>query len=289
MNRLAILALLLALSACTPENNFLGTVSGSVAVTAGDFDDINATFQRRVIDTSQYEGLISTATWDDTYNPDNESLKVEGLLGTAQELDTHGAVFLSSGTRGLGLRQYNGLDPDDQFVADPDVLTQIDAFASRSQHALVATDWAYDAIEQTWPDEIEFLDDDTVFDAAQAGEIGTITATVENEDLAAALGEDQVLINFDFSNWAVMESAAGDATVWISAPQIEYRLRNGEGTQVLNDVPLLVTFRPGGTESGVVMYSAFHFDAQTPAVVDAILDTAIGEFDTGDHTVSPIQ
>src|SRR5690606_9258211 len=37
-----------------------------------------------------------------------------------------------------------------------------------------ATDWAYDVVEQIWPDQIEFAGDDLVPDAAQMGETGEV-------------------------------------------------------------------------------------------------------------------
>jgi hypothetical protein len=287
MRRGLALCGLALLAACKQENELIGRNSGLIATTVGDFDDVGAPFDRMVVDHQAYEGLISTATWDDTYNPDNVTLKVETLFGTGQEIDKFGTVFVASGTRGLGLRQYNGLDPDSEFVADPYVIGEIQNYKG----TLVCTDWSYDLIEQAFPDFLDFLGDDTTFDAAQAGDIGVVPANVLDDRLVEAIGEDVMSVNFDFSNWAVMESLDEDnVDVWLEADQISYRVRDGEGEQTLNDVPLLVSFTPNGPEGIRIVFSSFHIDAQTPAVMDQLLRTVVGKFDEKkDDPVAPIE
>jgi hypothetical protein len=46
-----------------------------------------------------------------------------------------------------------------------------------------ASDWAYDVVEQIWPEAINFVGADEIPDSAQMGEYGMVTATVA--DLAA--------------------------------------------------------------------------------------------------------
>jgi hypothetical protein len=279
------LAAIGVLGGCTGEQEFILTTGGSIATTAGDFDNVGAPFDRMVIDHDEYEGLISTATWSTDYNPDNEALKVEGLLGSDNQLVNFGTAFIASGTRGLGLREYNGLDPDDQFLIDPDSAGRVKAFVTRKGH-LVATDWAYDLVEQTWPDAIEFFGDDTVYDDAQVGEIQTVSAEITNDGLAEALGMDHLAVNYDFSNWSVIESVDENKVTVLLRGDVTYRVRDGEGTETLTGVPLLVSFQPEGQDKGNVMFSTFHLDAQTPAVIDTLLNTVVAEFD--DHSDDPV-
>jgi hypothetical protein len=269
----------LAGAGCKPENNLTPMIDGSIAITAGDFDDVQQPFNRMVVNTEGYEGLISSATWDDDYNPANNSLKVEDLIGLGNDIVEHQLVLFASGTRGMGKRQYNGLQPDDQFVADPNVASQLQAKVG-GMGVLVMTDWAYDLAEQAYPDYVEYLGDDTDYDAAQTGEIGNVTATVTDERLAEAIGAETAVLRYDFSNWAVIEGVDEDkVTVWMRG-DVTYRVRDGEGgTQSLTDVPLLVSYQPEGLEKGSVVVSTFHFDAQTPELTDQILRVVVGNFE----------
>lgn len=276
---------LAGLGGCKNDNGVHLALSGAIATTVGDFDNVAAPFDRMVVDHDEYEGLISTATWSHTYNPDNEALKVEGLLGTQNDLLNFGTVLVASGTRGLGLRQYNGLDPDDEFVSDPDALQRTKAFVNRKGN-LVVTDWAYDLVEQTWPDVIEFLGDDTVYDDAQSGQIQSISAEITDDTLASALNMDHLAINYDFSNWAVIESVDESKATVLARGDITYDRRDGNGPQTLTGVPLLVLFQPQGAEAGKVLFSTFHFDAQTPGVIDQILRTEVANFT--EHATDPV-
>ncbi len=279
----AFLVGIVALGAgCPPENNLTPFISGSIAVTAGDFDDVQLPFNRLVVNTQAYEGLISSATWDDEYNPANNALKVEDLLGDGNDITEHQLVIIASGTRGLGKRQYNGLEPDDAFIGDANALSRVKAKVI-GQGIIMMTDWAYDLAEQTWPDFVDYLGDDTEFDAAQTGEIGTVTAAITDDRLAAALGTDTVAIRYDFSNWAVMEAVDEDnVTVWLRG-DVSYRVRDGEGAETLTDVPLLVSYQPEGPDKGTVVVATFHLDAQTPQVTDEILRVVVGNFEEQSH------
>ncbi len=278
---------LLALSACTREDGLTRTLDGAIAVTAGDFDNVAAPFQRLVVAHESYEGLISVATWDAEYDPDAVSLKVERLFD-GEELDGYGLLMVASGTRGFGLHTYNGVAPDDQFVSDEFVIGEVQSFVDHGG-ILVVTDWGYDLIEAAWPDAIEFVGDDEVFDGAQLGSIGTVTASVDQEALVDAIGMDEMSVRYDFSNWAVAEEvAAADAVVWVSG-DVAWEALDGQGEQQVEDAPLLMSFQPPGS-SGMVVYSTFHIDAQTATVIDQVMETVVGPFDEGDDTiVAPIE
>lgn len=271
--RFGVLALA-ALWGCANENSITVTPVESVAVTTGDFDYVAAPLDYLVVEHESYEGLISVATWSDDYDPEIVSLKVESLLGSADELALHDVVFVASGTRGLGLQQYNGLDPDDQLVSDPAVIDNVQRYVQERGGILVVTDWAYDLIAAAWPQDLQFVGDGT-YDAAQVGLNGDVLATVDDPALRGALG-DTANISFNFSNWAPVVSAGPNATVHLSA-DIEYRGDVTSGTETVAGSPLLVSFSPPGTE-GKVVYAAFHFDAQHEDMMTQILTTIVGDF-----------
>lgn len=273
------------LTGCTRDDGLKSIFGDSIATTAGDFDDVGAPFDRMVVNHEEYEGLISVATWDPDYNPDNVALKVETLLGGA-DLNEHRMVFVASGTRGLGKRQYNGLDPDDQLVSDPAVAERLQAYV-RNGGSVLVTDWAYDLVEAAWPDLIDFYGEDTEYDAAQVGMIGTVSADITDERLSDKLGMSVMAVDYDFSNWGVIESVdENDVTVWARG-DISYRERDGEGERNLTDVPLLVSAFPEGPGAGRVVVSTYHLDAQTPQVVDDMLRVVVDNFE--EHADDPLE
>ena len=274
--RLGIASVVLALAACS-DHGLSGWEITQVAVTAGDFDDVSQPLNRMSVAHATYEGIISTATWDPDYDHENVALKVETLLGDRGELlrfGDGGAVFLASGTRGFGLREYNGLDPDDHLVTSEVVLENVEEFVDEGG-TLVVTDWTYDVIQAVWPEAVTFLDQADGLDAAQKGEVGRITARVEDADLRDALEMDQVSLYFNYSNWAVAVDTAPDTVVYLRG-DASYR-PDGITSAPLEDVPLMVGFRPEGAR-GKVVFLSFHTDAQTPEVMDRIVRTAVGSF-----------
>ncbi|TVQ91653.1 MAG: hypothetical protein EA397_08565 [Deltaproteobacteria bacterium] len=277
----ALLSGAVALSACNDGPGFTYLRGDTIAVTVGDFDDVQAPFNRMAIDTVRYEGLISYPTWVEhelDYNP--PSLNVEGLLlaDNNDELRNHRIVFLSSGTRGFGMREYNSLQPDDHLVTDPDVVSNVRAYVNGGGK-LWLTDWTYDLIPRTFPGHVTFLGDDSVLDAAQRGDIGSIQASVVDDQLREALDTDVLNLNMNYSNWAVPEALRGEAGVRVYLEgDVTYRATDGGGTQELSRVPLLFSISAGEL-GGTVIYSAFHIDAQQPVVIDSILNTVLGDID----------
>lgn len=276
IRRLSWLAALSVLATgCGRDDLLIPTFVTGVAVTAGDFDHVAEPLNRMDARHSVYEGIISTATWDPGYQHEQVALKVETLLGSENEIAGFDAAIIASGTRGLGLKQYNGLEADDHLVSNEVVVDNVRTYVDNG-NTLVATDWAYDLVEAAWPEFIDFYGDDTVYDAAQRGEIGRITADVVEADLAAALESDQMGLHYNFSNWAVIESVSDDVTVLVRGT-VQYR-PDAETVQTLEDVPLMVGFRPRGG-SGKVIFTTFHLDAQNDALIDRLVETTVGTFE----------
>jgi hypothetical protein len=274
------------------DDGFVPNFVQRVGVTAGDFDDVAAPFQRMDVQHDVFEGLISTATWDEDFDPDDVGLKVEELFvggpSGGGSMGGYQAVFVASGTRGFGVRQYNGLGADDMFVQDDRVAENVARYAGGADRALFVTDWAYELIELGWPDAIDFLGADLVratngswtnLDAAQHGLIDDVVATVEDPALAEALGGDTVGLAFPYSNQAVIEDVGPDVKVLLRGP-VRYRLNESAEVVTIEDAPLLVAFQPEGENGAWIYYATFHIDAQPPGVIDAMLPALVGEFET---------
>ncbi len=270
---LPLLALLLG---CTPEQEFIEIPIDAIAVTSGDYDRMEALLLRQLVNYQLYEGFIVGATYDPELDPELMVLEVEGLLGSEDELDNFGAVFVNSGTRGLGQWVYNGVDPDDGLVSDPDVVDNVTRFVSGGG-VLVVSDWGYDLVEACWPDKITFVGDESVLDDAQRGQRGTTQAMVHREALVNDLGQNVVSIDFDFSHWAVIESVASEVEVILSG-DVMYRVSEIEGDVELDDVPLLVAFEHG---AGAVYLSTFHWHVQNATVADTILFSVVEGLNPG--------
>lgn len=262
-----------------PAFNYLR--GDTIAVSIGDFDNVQAPFNRMAVDTVRYEGLIAHPTWvEHEFDYVPPALNVEGLLTAEgnQELRNHRIVILSSGTRGFGKREYNSLQPDDHLVEDPDVIRNVQAYVSGGGR-LWLTDWTYDLIPRAFPDRVTFLGDDDELDDAQRGDIGSVQARIVDDQLAQELDSELLNLSMNYSNWAVPESVLAEAGVRVYLEgTATYRASEGGGTQTLANVPLLFTISSGEL-GGFVVYSAFHIDAQSPAVTDTIMTTILGQID----------
>jgi hypothetical protein len=246
----------------------------------GDFDDVTSPLTAMDIATTGYDGFIVQATYepeDDRTRRGEMGLTVEGLLTARDDngrldLDRYNAVFVASGTRGFGAGQYNNaLLPDDMLLNDPN-LAEMCGFPEGGG-TLVVSDWAYELVETCWPNAVEFFGDgDTVTpDAAQKGIADdALDAYVTNEDLAATLGAT-LSLRYDYTAWTVMEAVGPETEVLVTGDGA-FQPASDEAIADLTEVPLLVRFRAG---RGWVVYSNFHWSAQTPVVAQNLMLAAI--------------
>ncbi|MBK9365214.1 MAG: hypothetical protein IPN01_02670 [Deltaproteobacteria bacterium] len=276
------LATALLSGGCT-ENEFIAQPFDNIAVVTGDFDFVESTLLRQEIAYQRYEGYICCASYDPTIDPAGIAQKAESLFlaenaeGQA-ELDTYDAVFVNSGARGLGDYEYNGIEDDDDFVKDPLVIDRVRAYVEDRGRVLVVSDWAYDLIEAVWPDKLELAGDDLAYDAAQLGVGGQrVAAEVKGELLRNRLQAGAASLLYNYGNWSVVEGVGPDVTVHLSG-DVNFRPDGGDGVSVIPDSPLLVSFAAG---RGLVVYSSFHWDAQTAALSDEILLALIEGLDPG--------
>jgi len=119
--------------------------------------------------------------------------------------------------------------------------------------AVYASDWAYDVVEQAWPEAVDFVGADEIPNAAQKGEYGVVDAIISDASLAAWLEapDDKISIEYDLPVWPPIVDQATAVTVHLRG-SIDYR----EGIHVYNlaSSPLLVSFASG---EGKVAYSTF--------------------------------
>ncbi len=264
---------LLGTTGCV-DQNLKQARKDAIAVVLGDFDDITSSLVALDIGSDPWDGFIVQATYspeDDRLLRGDLDLQAEDLLidqAGDLDLDNYGTVFVSSGTRGFGLTQYNdGTKTDDGMLAEADALSADTCAFASGAGLLVVTDWAYDLVEFCWPDAIDFVGDDTVVDGAQAGIAnGGVLATITDEKLKEDMG-DSVSVNYDYSAWAVIESVASDTEVLLSG-DVSYQPSSTESATTLTNVPLLVRFATG---NGQVVFSTFHLSKQNPTLQQAIL------------------
>lgn len=269
------------LLACT-ENAIIEQPIELIAMVTGDFDNMGLPLDRLLVNYQSYEGFICCAAWDPELDPEGMSLESEALFtyraGTNEyELFNYDAAFVNSGTRGFGAFVYNGVDPDDHLVTDAVVVSGVREFVEDRAGLLVVSDWSYDLLEAVWPDAIDFHGDDAALDAAQAGVLGQVSAAVVDERLVNALGSADVGITFNYSDFSLVEAVSPEVEVHLRA-DVEYRVSGSEGFGSLTDVPVLLSFPAG---RGTVIFSAFHWEAQNPAVAESLMDALVPDLRPG--------
>lgn len=268
-------SLILALVGCTPDQGFVEKDYGMIAVVTGDFDAIEQSLNRLLVPYQLYEGYISGPVYED--GPDDVDailLESEGLFTgeseEGRELFLFDVVFVNSGTRGFGEYVYNGVEPDDALVTDEDAINNVREYVGAGG-VLVVSDWAYELIEAAWPDRLDFYGDDALLDVAQAGSVGRYQARANPDTVLEALGGQDASVEYNFSYWTVIEAVGEGVDMHLSA-DIDYRVSGSEGEGTLPDAPLLVSFTEG---SGLVVYSTFHWTAQSAPMADALLTALV--------------
>jgi len=266
----APLALLLTGGNCT-ENNINKQPIREIAVVTGDFDNMAENLDRMLLSYQVYEGFICCASYDFEVDPESNVLDEESLFGlgdgSGEDLFLYDAVFLNSGARGWGQYQYNGIEEDSSLLTNEDTLGNIYSFVEGGG-LLILSDWTYDVIEALWPEMVQFYDEaDGVPDSAQVGLLGEVQAKVVDALVAERLDEDEVTLSYNYSNWTVIEDVDDRVDVILQG-DIEYRVSASEGTGVAQDVPLLFAMDVG---AGQVIFSSFHWNAQTPDLADRLM------------------
>ena len=151
----------------------------------------------------------------------------------------------------------DGGEPTEPLDAHETVINNIRNYVA-SGGSVYASDWAYDVIEQSWPEVIDFVAGGTggiaeIPNAAQLGRAGPVTARIPDVGLADWLGVDQMQISYDLPVWPPIADVKGDDSVNVHMQgKVEYQI--GPTPQQLGSSPLLVSFAAG---EGRVAYSTF--------------------------------
>lgn len=152
------------------------------------------------------------------------------------------------------------------FRTDSTAITNLKNYVQNGG-SLYASDWAYDAVETTFPDYIDFYGEDNIAGAAKVGMAeSNVEADVMDDRLKEALGKDKIYVNFNLDAWVVIENVSSQTQVWVKADSIHTY------SETLYNKPLMVRF---GYGNGQVIYTSFHNEAQVTRDMIEILITVI--------------
>lgn len=223
--------------------------TGQVAAVTGDYDDWETVLPE--IGLADYTAIDGDAGGD-----------VEQFLTNSAQMGGYDAIFIPGGV--LEEDVFYDTDGSDADGKVGQISANLIAYVEAGG-VLFASDWGYDAVEQVWPNKIEFLGDDVTPDAAQQGEPTTISASIKDLELGKALGAEKAKVVFDLDTWPVMTEAGEGVDVYLTG---EAPWRNGEETGAEKGVPLLVGFTAG---KGHVYFSSFRAESNIDGDGKAIL------------------
>jgi len=255
--------------ACDPDSGLRRLNFGRTALVTGDFDTVEQLIQE-VANTTEvdaeiqlFDGYIDGAHFETEVASAETppAMQVEDLLraDSVAGLGQFKTAFFSCGMRGIAERIYNGVEEDNHLVADATVIGNIGEAVELGLR-LYFSDWTYDLLEAVWPEQIDWLGDDTELDAAQRGLAGPVNARVIDAELAQFMGlnpGDEIEIIFNQGGWVVIEDLASSVDVLVEA-DIQYD-DPVTGQTTSRTSPLVVAFDAGG---GRVVFTSFHNEAQ---------------------------
>lgn len=227
-----------------PEPSCFDPEAMNIAVIVGAYDDMELMLDNM--------GFLNYTIIDGT---DEDELR--SFLLDPANLEPYDVLFFNGGFVEEGVI-YNTSDPTDLTPYTVHGILEEYVWEGGS---VVASDWAYDVVEQVWPDAIDFLGDDNIPNAAQLGDYGTVEAAVTDSSVVDFIGQDRLTIEYDLPVWPPMLSTQDYVSVHLRG-NVTYR--EGQTTSSLESAPLLVSFSGG---HGRVAFSTFRLAAnQSPAM-----------------------
>ncbi len=228
-----------------PLGDFCFDQSTNIAVVTGEYDQVEIVLDHLGFTYDLYEGF-----------PSNNGARE--LLGDLGRMNDYDVIFMDCGTTFQGIF-------DNRQVLDA-IRSNVDSYV-QSGGRMYVSDWDWLFVEEPFPGYIDFHGQD---DRAQldvlAGAEGYQTARVQDPELAAALGEDRVTIQFDYPNWAVVDAVNDDVRVFLSTDA------NTTRGALLRDIPVLMSFKKG---EGEVIYTSYHIH-QNDAINAIFTYTVLG-------------
>lgn len=193
-----------------------------------------------VVRGSQYdhvEQVLGSIGIDDANIDLYDSDWAERLLGPDERVRDYDVVFL------------NCRSAEPVYLATQAMRTLMRSYVADGG-SLFASDQAYDLIERTFSDKIDFLGQDTTLSAADQGSaVDGLAATVVNVEMATLLGRSTATLHYPLETWSMIQSVAEDVDVYLIA---DPQALDGH---VVEDAPQIVGFDHG---QGRVTYSSFH-------------------------------
>jgi hypothetical protein len=203
-------------------------------VVEGQYDRIQDVLARMSLENVDlHDGIPTTLNW------------AEDLFGTQDIINGYDVVFVNCGVEELEFAR--GLSAN----AKRNIRRYVEQGGS-----LYVSDWAYELVEQVFPEKINFFGDDTVPNDAEVAIGGSYITTIVDPDLADEIGSDTMTIDFSFQLGTVITAVAPDVTIYLEA-DMQYRREVGDDiiADVLPNTPVTVGFRHG---LGQVIYTSFH-------------------------------
>jgi hypothetical protein len=161
----------------------------------------------------------------------------ERLLGPDERVRDYDVVFL------------NCRSAEPVYLASSTMRTLMRSYVADGG-SLFASDQAYDLIERTFSDKIDFVGTETTLSAADQGRaVDGLAATVVNAEMAGLLGRSTATLHYPLETWSMMQGVADDVDVYLIA---DPQTLDG---RVVDDAPQIVGFDHG---EGRVTYSSFH-------------------------------
>jgi hypothetical protein len=182
---------------------------------------------------------------DGTDSVPNSDWTVQAF-GDKTKLETYDAVFINCGIDDVKY-QGSGLGPAERANIEDYI---------KGGGNLYVSDWAYNIITEMWPDEINFLGNDSVVNDAEHGKgEQTYTVKVIDSGLEQYIGSPTIQIDFKFDNFVVVSQVAPGVTIFLQANE-QYYVNNSFAT--LQNTPMTVGFQPYGATGGRVIFTSFH-------------------------------
>jgi hypothetical protein len=116
--------------------------------------------------------------------------------------------------------------------------------------SLFASDQAYDLIERTFSDKINFVGTETTLAAADQGlAVDNLVASIVDFNMSGLFGRSTATLHYPLSRWSMMEDVADGVDVYLTADA------ETVDNRTIRDAPQIVGFDHG---EGRVTYSSFH-------------------------------
>jgi|GEM_PF-5465371 len=223
--------------ATIPEESLPGDEVAIVQIT-GSCDSPSSVYEAMGFDV---ESLANTGSeWRD-------------LLTNANDIDSVEVLLIPCGL------------PDDWVPQAPTVNSVVGGWLADGG-ALYVSGNSWPILEAIDPDIIDFLRDDTDFDAPQVGFGATLTASILDTDLAAHFSGDTASIRLP-DEWTVMAGVGDDARVLLNANAQTIDFESVQGA------PLLVTSEPDSR--GPITYSSFGKTGESNADMERALQQVL--------------